>query len=180
MKYIGLFIVVLVLLVFVMLHFSSVVHPKILLKVDDQAPSFSLISSDQKEVKIEDFKGSPIVIYFFPKAETPGCTAQACALRDAYADFTENKIAIIGISYDSPEKLAAFRKEHHLPFTLLSDQEKKVAQRYGADRSWPFNVMPHRITFLLDKKGVIKEIMPKVSITTHAADILAKAKKLLD
>lgn len=179
MKFITLFVCMLIVVVLCISQLSNILYPKIPLKSNEKAPLFTLKNTENQEVKLDDFKGSPVIIYFFPKANTPGCTAQACALRDKYADFSENKILIIGISYDSPEKMATFKTEHHLPFVLLSDQDKKVAKLYGANRAWPFNFFPHRITFLLDKEGTIKEIMPHVSVTTHAAEIFAKAKKLV-
>jgi len=101
-------------------------------KAGDVAPSFELISDTGECVRLADFAGKRVVLYFYPKADTPGCTKQACALRDIHPDIEEKDIVVIGISPDPPEKLAAFRAKYDLPFVLLSDPDHAVAEAYGA------------------------------------------------
>ncbi len=146
--------------------------PEMSLKVGNQAPDFSLLDSEGVSRSLQDFKGNPVVLYFFPKAGTPGCTAEACSLRDSYAPFKEQNITILGVSYDSVEQLADFKNKHHLPFYLLSDAKKEVAAQYGAARPFFSNVAPHRITFIIDEQGKIIKVMPNVSVDTHTQEIL--------
>ena len=102
------------------------------LKSGDAAPEFELTSDAGERVKLTDFAGKRILLYFYPKADTPGCTKQACALRDIHPDVAEKDIVVIGISPDPPEKLAKFRAKYELPFVLLSDPDHAVAEAYGA------------------------------------------------
>ena len=103
-----------------------------MLNVGDKAPGFELISGDGSNVSLEQFAGSRVLLYFYPKADTPGCTKQACALRDIHPDVEEKDIVVVGISPDPPEKLAKFRAKYDLPFVLLSDPDHAVAEAYGA------------------------------------------------
>ena len=103
-----------------------------MLKVGDPAPEFELTSDTGKRVRLSDFAGKRVVLFFYPKADTPGCTKQACALRDIHPHIEERNIVVIGISPDPPEKLAAFRAKYALPFFLLSDPDHAVAESYGA------------------------------------------------
>jgi len=103
-----------------------------MLKPGDNAPQFVLTSDKGEEVRLTDFTGKKIVLYFYPKAGTPGCTKQACALRDIHPDIEEKDIVVIGISPDPPAKLAKFREKYKLPFVLLSDPDRKTAEAYGA------------------------------------------------
>ena len=96
------------------------------------APDFTLTADDGSTVSLSDFRGQKVVVYFYPKADTPGCTKQACAIRDAYPQIDAGDAVVIGISPDSPEKLAKFREKHDLPFILLSDPDNEVAKAYGA------------------------------------------------
>jgi len=102
------------------------------LKPGDTAPHFDLTSDTGERVKLADFTGKRVLLYFYPKADTPGCTKQACALRDIHPDVTEKDIVVIGISPDPPEALARFRAKYDLPFVLLSDPDHAVAKAYGA------------------------------------------------
>ena len=154
--------------------------PDITLKSGDRAFDFELQDSNGQVRTLSEFKGSPVVLYFFPKSGTPGCTKQACSLRDTYADFAENNIVVLGVSYDSVAQLDKFKKEYRLPFYLLSDSKKKVAALYGANRPFWMNVMPHRITFIIDQNGQIAEVLPKISIDTHASEILEFIKAMKD
>lgn len=103
-----------------------------MLKAGDKAPSFGLLSDKGEAVRLADFAGRRVVLYFYPKADTPGCTKQACALRDIHPDIEEKDIAVIGVSPDTPERLAEFRAKYDLPFILLSDPDHTVAEAYGA------------------------------------------------
>ncbi|MGI6207568.1 MAG: thioredoxin-dependent thiol peroxidase [Anaerolineae bacterium] len=103
-----------------------------MLKYGDQAPDFTLTSDKGTPVSLSDFRGSKVVVYFFPKAGTSGCTRQACSIRDLYPRIQVQATVVIGISPDTPEQLARFRERHNLPFILLSDPDHKVAEAYGA------------------------------------------------
>jgi peroxiredoxin Q/BCP len=103
-----------------------------MLKEGDKAPAFTLLDDAGKKINLSDFAGKKLVLYFYPKADTPGCTKQACALRDIHPDIREKDIEVVGVSPDPPEKLEKFRAKHNLPFPLLSDPEHKVAELYGA------------------------------------------------
>lgn len=141
------------------------------LSVGDKAPDFSLRDQDDNLRTLGEFKGSTVVLYFYPKDFTPGCTKEACSLRDNFDAFKESNAAILGVSYDSPKSHKAFQDKHHLPFILLSDSDKSVAKRYGA-KNWWFMPFPRRMTFVINKDGIIVAILPKVDVSTHAAQIL--------
>jgi peroxiredoxin Q/BCP len=142
------------------------------LSVGDKAPDFSLRDQDGNLRTLSEFKGSCVVLYFYPKDNTPGCTKEACSLRDNFNAFKDNNTVIIGVSYDSPKSHKAFLDKYHLPFILLSDSDKSVAKKYGAKNAW-FLPVPRRMTFVIDKNGIICAILPKVDVSTHAAEILA-------
>ncbi len=141
------------------------------LAVGSIAPDFSLTDQDKKVRTLKEFRGSYVVLYFYPKDETPGCTQEACQLRDDFSAFTTQGIVILGVSYDSPASHKAFKENHHLPFTLLSDSDKTVAKKYGAYR-W-FIPFAQRMTYVIDPQGVICAVIPRVDVSTHAPDILA-------
>ena len=141
------------------------------LSVGDKAPDFSLRDQDGNIRTLSEFRGSCVVLYFYPKDDTPGCTKEACGLRDSFDDFKKQGIAILGINYDSPKTHKAFKAKYHLPFILLSDAKKSVAKKYGA-KSW-LPLMPSRMTFVIDPDGIICAILPKVDVATHAAKVLA-------
>lgn len=103
-----------------------------MVEVGEQAPQFELTSDKGETVKLSDFQGRKVVLYFYPKADTPGCTTQACALRDAYPQIEAKDAVVIGVSPDEPKALAKFREKHNLPFILLSDPDHAVAEAYGA------------------------------------------------
>ena len=126
---------------------------------------------------LSDFKGkSPVVIYFYPKADTSGCTTQACGIRDQYSDFKENGIVVLGISVDSKDEIKEFVKDNNLNFPLLSDEEKEVAKKYDVLN----NVgLASRVTFILDKEGKIVNIMRNVDVDSHANQVFEFAKKLI-
>ena len=147
-----------------------------MLKVGNIAPDFVLCDKDGKEVRLSDFRGKKIVLYFYPKDNTPGCTRQACAFAGAYAGFKEKNVEVIGISKDSVMSHAKFAEKYSLPFTLLSDPELIAIKAYGVWQEKKlygkvsFGVV--RTTFIIDENGVIERVMEKVKPDTNAAEIL--------
>ena len=149
-----------------------------MLKIGDMAPEFTLSDKDGNPVSLSDFRGRRVVLYFYPKDNTPGCTRQACAFAGAYAGFLEKGVEVIGISRDSVASHASFAKKHALPFVLLSDPERTAIEAYGVWQEkklygkLSFGVV--RTTFLIDAEGRIEDVMPKVKPDTNAAEILAR------
>jgi peroxiredoxin Q/BCP len=145
------------------------------LQPGDKAPSFSLPDADGNTVKLSDFKGRKVVVYFYPAAMTPGCTKQACDFRDSLAELNEAGLDVIGISPDKPEKLAKFRDRDDLNFPLLSDPEKKVLTEWGAfgeKKMYGKTVQGViRSTFLVDEKGDIEVAQYNVKATGHVAKL---------
>lgn len=144
------------------------------LKIGDAAPDFSLFDQNEKEHKLSDYFGEKIVVYFYPKDDTPGCTKEACSIRDNFTQFKENNIIVFGISYDSPRSHKKFAEKYNLPFILLSDSAKSVARLYNS-KGW---LMAKRNTFLIDKEGKIFKIYKKVDVSTHTESILNDFSKL--
>lgn len=141
------------------------------LSVGDVAPEFLLSDQDHKMHSLGQFKGKYVVLYFYPKDDTPGCTKQACRLRDNFSEFEKQNIVVLGINYDSPQTHKKFKEKYKLPFILLSDKDKSVAKKYGAKRWW-FAPFPKRITFVIDPLGIICSIMPDVDVAHHAEKVL--------
>lgn len=147
-----------------------------MLKVGDKAPDFTVNDQDGKPVKLSDFRGSKVVLYFYPKDMTSGCTAQACNLRDNYRAMQKRGYEILGISTDSEESHRKFIQKEKLPFRLLADTDKAVHNAYG---TWIEKSMygrkymgTARITFIIDEKGVIEDIIQKVDTKNHVSQIL--------
>ena len=138
-------------------------------KVGQSAPDFSLIDQDGNLHQLHDYIGKNLVIYFFPKADTPGWIKQACGFRDEYKNFEKYNISILGVSYDSESALRSFRKKYDLNFNLLSDSKKEMGNAYGVNKYYFF---PSRKTFLIDKNGVLIHIFDDVNLHTHPEDIL--------
>jgi peroxiredoxin Q/BCP len=137
----------------------------------DEAPDFELEDQDGVAVKLSSLRGSPVVLYFYPKADTPGCTTQACGIRDRSGEYDEAGAKVLGVSPDKPAKLRKFADKYDLPFTLLADTEHSVSESYGAwveksmyGRKYWGNA---RATFLIDPSGKIARVFPKVSPKTH-------------
>jgi len=137
------------------------------LKSGDQAPDFNLSNQDEQEVNLQDFKGRKLLVYFYPKADTPGCTKQSCSVRDARSQLADLGVDVIGISPDAPGKQKKFDGKHNLGFTLLSDQDNKVAKAYGA---WGEKSMYGkkyegiiRSALLLDEEGKVMQTWYKIS-----------------
>ena len=148
-----------------------------MLTVGQKAPDFTLNDKDGNAVSLSDFLGKRVVVYFYPKDNTPGCTRQACAFAGAYAQFREKDVVVIGISRDSVASHVKFAQKYDLPFILLSDPERVAIDAFGV---WSekklygklsFGV--NRTTFLIDEQGIITHVMPKVKPDTNAAEILA-------
>jgi peroxiredoxin Q/BCP len=146
------------------------------LAIGSLAPDFSLLDQDKKLRSLSEFKQSYVVVYFYPADETPGCTKQACSIRDSFENFRTKNITVLGISYDSPEHHKKFKQKHNLPFVLLSDSDKKIAKIYGAKRVF-FIPYPKRKTFVINPNGVICGILPDVEISTHVQDIFGVIEK---
>lgn len=148
-----------------------------MLEVGSKAPDFSLPDKDGKVVSLRDFAGKKVVLYFYPKDNTPGCTKQACAFAGAYEEFKRKDVVVIGISKDSISSHQKFAEKHNLPFLLLSDPELKAIQAYGV---WQEKKLYGKVsmgvvrsTFLIDEFGMIERVMPKVKPDSNAAEILA-------
>lgn len=141
------------------------------------APTFTLRSDTGEPVSLESLRGRPVVLYFYPKDDTPGCTAQACGIRDAWSEFEARGAVVLGVSPDSPASHRKFREKYGLPFTLLSDEDHEVAERYGTwveKRMYGKTYMGvERSTFVIDPEGTVVKVMRKVKPDTHADAVLA-------
>ena len=147
-----------------------------MLEKGTKAPDFTLFDKDGNEVSLSDFSGKKIVLYFYPKDNTPGCTRQACAFAESFEKFKELDAVVIGISKDSVSSHVKFEEKYSLPFVLLSDPEHKVIEAFGAWQEKKnygktyFGTV--RSTFIIDENGIIEKVMPKVKPDTNAAEIL--------
>ena len=147
-----------------------------MLEIGMKAPDFTLTDKDGNTVCLSDFLGKKVVLYFYPKDNTPGCSRQACAFAGAYEDFKRKDIVVIGISKDSVESHRKFAEKYSLPFILLSDPEKIAIEAFGVWKEKKlygkvsFGVV--RTTFIIDENGIIEKVMPKVKPDTNAAEIL--------
>ena len=139
-------------------------------KVGDKAPEFSVAASDGTAVHLKDYVGKGnIVLYFYPKDDTPGCTKEACGIRDTFDEFKGLNATVFGVSFDSVDSHKKFIEKYKLPFVLLADTDKKIATAYGvADDS---SKVASRVTFVIDKQGKIAYVNPKVNPATHAAEL---------
>ena len=148
-----------------------------MLEAGVKAPAFTLPDQDGSPVSLSDFLGKKVILYFYPKDNTPGCTRQACAFAGSYAAFRALDAAVIGVSKDSSASHRKFAEKYDLPFLLLSDPELEVLQAYGVWQEKKLygkvSMGVVRTTFIIDENGVIEKVMPKVKPDTNAADILA-------
>ncbi len=149
-----------------------------------KAPDFQLLDQNGKKVKLSKFKGKKVVLYFYPKDQTPGCTTEACAFRDAInrGDFQKLNAVVVGVGPDTVDSHSAFALKFLLPFTLLADPDHRVAEKYGA---WGEKVQYGkrtmgiiRSTFLVDEKGVIAKMFPKVKVDGHAEEVIAALREM--
>jgi peroxiredoxin Q/BCP len=141
------------------------------------APAFTLESDAGERVSLEDHRGQPVVLYFYPKDDTPGCTAQACGIRDAWKEFRDRGAVVLGVSPDSAGSHVKFKEKYGLPFTLLADEDHAVSEAYGV---WVEKSMAgktymgvERSTFVIDADGTVAKVMRRVKPDTHADDVLA-------
>ena len=146
------------------------------LKKGDKAPNFSGLDQDNKSHKLEDYKGKKLVVFFYPKANTPGCTAEACDLRDNYERFQANNYELLGVSADNAKAQGKFKDKFSFPFPLLADEDKSVINSFGV---WgPKKFMGkeydgiHRTTFVINENGIIDEVISDVKTKAHASQIL--------
>jgi thioredoxin-dependent peroxiredoxin len=135
------------------------------------APDFELQSDEGKSVKLSDFRGRPVVLYFYPKDDTPGCARQACGIRDAYREFEQAGAIVLGVSADSQASHERFRSKYSLPFTLLADPEHELAEPYGVGQEGKNSY--ERSTFVIDAEGDVARIMRRVDPDRHADEVLA-------
>ena len=152
-----------------------------MLKIGDKAPEFTLQDKNGNEISLTSFLGKKIVLYFYPKDSTPGCTRQACAFASAYEQFKSNDVVVIGVSKDSISSHVKFAEKYNLPFILLSDPERKAIEAYGV---WQEKKMCGKVgmgvvrtTFIIDENGNIEKIMDKVKPDTNAQEILEYLQK---
>jgi thioredoxin-dependent peroxiredoxin len=146
------------------------------LQIGDKAPDFKAKDQDEKTINLTDFVGSKVILYFYPKADTPGCTAESCNLRDNYDDLMGKGFKIVGVSADPVQKQKKFAEKYNLPFPLIADTEKEVLKAYGA---WGEKKMYGkayegiiRKTFVIDENGMIERVIDNVKTKDHAAQIL--------
>jgi peroxiredoxin Q/BCP len=144
------------------------------LKAGDKAPSFTLKSQDGRTYSLQDYKGRWVVLYFYPKDDTPGCTKEACSFRDNYEAYKKMGIQVFGVSVDNEKSHDAFAKKFHLPFPLLADTEKKISKAYGAFSS---NKYPDRYTFLIKPDQTIGHVFKKVNVEAHASEVMEAIEK---
>jgi thioredoxin-dependent peroxiredoxin len=141
------------------------------------APDFTLTSDSGEAVTLSSFRGRPVVLYFYPKDDTPGCTTQACGIRDSYEDFEQNGAVVLGVSPDEESSHVKFKQKYGLPFTLLADPEHEVADQYGVwgERKYMGKTYwgVERSTFLIDENGRVSKVMRRVKPDTHAGQVLA-------
>jgi thioredoxin-dependent peroxiredoxin len=148
-----------------------------LLQAGAKAPDFNTSDQSGKKVGLKDYRGKKVVLYFYPKDDTPGCTKEACAFRDHFAEFKKLGVEVLGVSVDTEKSHKSFAEKFKLPFTLLADTEKKIVNAYGV---WGEKSMygrkymgTSRVTYLIDESGRIAAVFPKVKPEEHAGEILA-------
>jgi peroxiredoxin Q/BCP len=148
-----------------------------MLKPGEAAPDFTLPDQDGKAIRLSDLRGKKVVLYFYPKDDTPGCTTQACAIRDRGEEFDTKGAVVLGVSPDSPASHRKFREKYNLPFTLLADTEHTVAEKFGV---WKEKTLygrkywgNERTTFVIGRDGRIEQVLERVKPAGHAEDVLA-------
>lgn len=146
------------------------------LTIGDKAPDFTLYSDENQQVSLKDFQGKKILLYFYPKDNTPGCNKEACGFRDNIAHFSDKNVVILGVSKDSPSRHQQFKTKFSLPFTLLSDESGDICEAYGViDKKSLFGrtfLGIKRSTFLIDEKGIIRAIWRNVKVSGHSKQVL--------
>lgn len=142
------------------------------LQIGTKAPDFNLLDQNGEARTLSEFKGKLVVVYFYPKDDTPGCTKEACGIRDNYSEFEKLGTVVLGVSHDTPESHTAFIDKYKLPFTLLSDPTKEMIKAYGAG-----GMMTRRISYLIGKNGEVLKYYAKVDPTVHAEEIINDIKE---
>lgn len=146
------------------------------LKEGDKVPEFTSKDQDGKSVSLSDYKGKKLVLFFYPRANTPGCTDEACNLRDHYTELKGRGYELLGVSADSAKKQSNFKKKFNLPFPLLADEDKTVVNAFGVWGAKKFMGREfdgiHRMTFIIDENGLVERVISKVKIKNHALQIL--------
>ena len=152
-----------------------------MLSVGDKAPSFTLKNQNDEDISLSDFQGSKLLVWFFPKASTGGCTKEGCGIRDNFKKFQKNNINVVGVSKDSVKAQSNFSTKNNFPYDLLSDTELGMIKAYKA---WGKKKMYGkeyegiiRISYLINEKGIIKKVYPKVNTSTHGEDVLESIKE---
>ena len=141
-----------------------------------RAPDFTLPDANGKDVRLADLSGKPVVLYFYPKDDTPGCTKEACSFRDQYQDFQDAGAVVIGVSSDSSESHRKFAAKHRLPFTLLADRGGRVRRLYGVPAT--LGLLPGRVTFVIDAGGVVRHVFnSQLDATRHVAEALGTLRR---
>jgi thioredoxin-dependent peroxiredoxin len=147
-----------------------------LLEPGAEAPAFTTTDQDGKPVSLSDFRGGKVVLYFYPKDDTPGCTVEACNFRDSLPDFSKLNATVLGVSTDSEASHRKFADKYDLPFTLLADTDKKIVEAYGSwgeKKNYGKTYMGiNRITYVIDEEGKIEKVYPRVDTKKHAAQLL--------
>ena len=147
-----------------------------MIDVGSKAPTFTLRNQDDEPVSLDDYTGQKVVLYFYPKADTPGCTTQACGIRDRSGEYAEAGATVIGVSADEPKKLRKFADKYDLDFTLVGDPEHDVLEAYGVwveKKNYGKTYMGiQRATFILDEDGTVAHVIPKASPKTHDDEVL--------
>jgi peroxiredoxin Q/BCP len=161
---------------FQLLNFIMPKEPPLQLKAGDPAPDFTAATNGGALIKLSDLRGKSVVLYFYPRDDTPGCTKEACAFRDGWKQFEKKGAVVLGISTDGVKSHDKFADKFKLPFTLVADEDRKIVEAYGV---WGEKVFmgrkyqgTHRVTFLIGPDGRIKNIWPKVKPEEHAAEVL--------
>ncbi len=153
-----------------------------MLKLKSKAPQFNLSDQEGKIHSLADYKGKWVLVYFYPKDDTPGCTKEACSIRDAWPDFRKLKCVVLGVSADSAKSHDNFAKKYKLPFTLLADENKEVIKAYGAWQKKKFMGKEYmgvkRMSYLIDPEGKIAKIYPDVKAAEHAQEVLKDLESL--
>jgi len=148
-----------------------------MLNVGDQAPDFTLQNEAGEDVTLSSYRGKPVILYWYPRDDTPGCTKEACSFRDVYGEFERAGAVVLGVSADDAQSHAKFRSKYSLPFTLLSDPDHQVAEQYGVWGKKKFMGREfegiNRVTYLIDEQGVVQQVWPQVNPEGHAEEILA-------
>ena len=147
-----------------------------MIKEGSTAPAFKTTDASGETVNLKDYRGQKVVLYFYPKDDTPGCTKEACSFRDSFSKFKKQGIAVLGVSPDSEASHKKFAAKYKLPFTLLADKDRSISETYGVYGEKKFMgrtyMGVHRTTFLIDEKGKIKKVFEKVKPDEHASEVL--------